>query len=82
MIDKLNITIENKITKKIKYYLWLNNGWWSKSEYDSRGNLIYYESSSGHWSKKEYGSKGNQIYSENSNVIIKDDRKTKHTNKE
>jgi hypothetical protein len=34
---------------------------------DSKGNIIYYETSSGCWSKAEFDSKGNLIYYENSN---------------
>jgi hypothetical protein len=45
MIDKLNISIEDKLTKKIEYKLNLGDGYWWKSEFDSRGNLIYYVSS-------------------------------------
>ena len=33
---------------------------------DSRGNRIYYESSTGYWSKREYDSSGNTTYLEDS----------------
>jgi hypothetical protein len=33
---------------------------------DSKGNQIYWESSTGYWDKREYDSKGNRIYLENS----------------
>ena len=35
-------------------------------EYDSNGNLIYWEESDGYWVKREYDSKRNQIYHEDS----------------
>jgi hypothetical protein len=47
MIDKLNISIENKETKKIMYKLYLDINYWYKREYDSRFNQIYYETSRG-----------------------------------
>lgn len=37
-----------------------------KKEYDSRGNLIYIESSNGVWHKYEYDQNHNVIYKENS----------------
>ena len=46
MIDKLNITIENKNTKKIKYKFYLDEGVWWKSEYNNEGKLIHYVNSS------------------------------------
>ena len=49
MIDKTNITIGNKLTKKIIYYLNFDSGYWSKKEFDSRGERIYYDY--GHISK-------------------------------
>ena len=75
MIDKLNITIENKLTKKIKYFLRLDSGYWYIDEYDSKNNIIYYESSRGFWYKKEYDNEGNRIYYETSEGFIRDDRK-------
>jgi hypothetical protein len=33
---------------------------------DSKGNLIYFETSTGYWSKREYDSKGKEIYWETS----------------
>ena len=38
-----------------------------KKEYDSNGNLIYFENSNGYWSKQEFDSNGNRIYIKNSN---------------
>jgi len=48
MIDKLNITIHGKNTKHINYNLNLDNGRWYKSEYDTRGYLIYFGYSRGY----------------------------------
>jgi len=45
MIEKTNITIEDKNTKKIEYKLNLGDDYWWKSEYNAEGNLIYYVSS-------------------------------------
>ena len=47
MIDKYNIKILNINTKKIYYTLDLDNGWWSKIEYDDIGEEIYYETNYG-----------------------------------
>ncbi len=44
MIDKTNIKILNKNTKEITYTLFLDRGYWWKSEFNSEGNLIYYVS--------------------------------------
>ncbi len=74
MIEKTNIKIHNKLTKKIEYLLYLDRGYCYKLEFDTRGNLIYYEDSDGFWSKYEYNSEGNRIYYENSIGIIEDDR--------
>ncbi len=67
MIDKLNIPLQNKDTKKIEYNLWLDEGYWDKYEYNSRGNQIYFEDSNDFWCKKEYDSRGKQIYYEDKN---------------
>ena len=83
MIDKYNITIHSKNTKKIRYRLNLDRGDWFKSEYDAEANEtyfemsggIYYEMSGGIWYKKEYNTRGELIYSENSDGHIRDDRK-------
>ncbi len=66
MIDKLNIKIHNKLTKKIEYNLWLDEDFWRKDEYDDRGKEIYYEDDTGYWEKREYDTRGNEIYYENS----------------
>ncbi len=75
MIDKTNIPLENKLSKRISYTMFLNSGKWLKTEYNSRGNITYYENSGGYWYKYKYDSIGKQIYFENSNGYIKDDRK-------
>ncbi len=81
IIEKNNIPLENKDTKKIEYTLWLDEGVWSKIEYNAEGKTIYYEDR-GYWSKQEYDNEGNLIYYEDKNDgIIRDDRKTKHTNR-
>lgn len=74
MIEKYNIKIESKQTKKIKYELWLDEGFWRNFEYDSKGNIIYFENSEGNWVKTEYDDENNEIYFENRFGIIKDDR--------
>ncbi len=40
MIEKLNISIHNKLTKKIKYELDLDDGWTYKEEFDSEDVII------------------------------------------
>jgi len=55
-------------------YRELSNGWWAKSEYDSKGNAIYQGDSTGYWVKREYDSQGNQIYYENLYGVIRDKR--------
>ena len=47
MIEKNNIPIQNKLTKRISYILFLDSGWWRKIEYDDRGKEINYENSEG-----------------------------------
>ena len=54
--------------------MFLNSGKWYKTEYDTRGKVIYFENSSGYWYKYEYDKRGNLIYFENNDDIIKDDR--------
>jgi hypothetical protein len=78
MIEKTNISIQDKLTKKINYYLNLDSGYWRKSEFETGGNQIYYEDTTGYWSKGEYNDEGKRIYSETSDGYISDDRKTKH----
>jgi hypothetical protein len=74
MIDKTNITIENKDTKKISYRLNLEGGYWYKQEFDSRGNETYFEDNEGYWHKSEFNAEGNVIYYESSRGVIKDKR--------
>jgi len=40
MIDKYNITIHSKNTKKISYILFLDSGTWSKTEFNAEGKKI------------------------------------------
>ncbi len=75
MIEKLNITIQNKLTNQIYYGLDLDGRTWWKEEYDTRGNNLYYEDSCDYWFKTEFNSRGNQIYFEDSKGNIIDDRK-------
>lgn len=42
------------------------NEYWSKHEYDQRGNVIYFEDSEGYWDKQEYNQNGKYLYRENS----------------
>jgi hypothetical protein len=51
-----------------------DGGYWAKSEYDSKGNRIYFENSDGFWIKREYDSNGKMIYWENSDGTVIDDR--------
>ena len=74
MVDKHNISIKNKDTKKIEYKLSLDSGYWSKSEYNSIGREIYFENSRGYWYKVEYDTRGNIIYCKTSEGYISDDR--------
>ena len=59
-----SLVIKDKNGKPI--YFENSDGYWTKSEYDSRGNLIYYETSDGYWEKREYDSQGKGIYYETS----------------
>ncbi len=45
---------------------WENQKYWSKWEYDDKGNKIYYERHNGFWEKQEYDDNGNEIYYESS----------------
>jgi len=51
-----------------------------KKEFDSNGNVIYFEDSTGFWVKKEFDSNGNQIYYENSDGRVEDNRPTSPCN--
>jgi hypothetical protein len=64
MVDKLNISIEDKDTKEIKYILNLDEDWWLKTEYNSDGNIIYFGDSYGYWYKYKYNLKLNIMYYE------------------
>jgi hypothetical protein len=75
MIDKLNIKIENKQTKKIEYKLNLDSGYWLKSECNVEDRTIHLEDSGGYWFKYEYDNEGQLIYYENNKEVIVDDRK-------
>ncbi len=48
MVDELNIPIHNKLTKKIKLTLSLDDSYWDKFEYGDSGKLIYFENSNGY----------------------------------
>ena len=54
MVDKLNITIEDKNTKAIEYMLSLDDGTWDKSEYNDEGREICYESSLSYWYERAW----------------------------
>jgi len=65
MIDKLNIPIENKLTKKINYTLLLDDvHYWFKKEYNTRGKLIHYVNAGGYWFQQEHDSRANIVYYE------------------
>ena len=73
MIDKLNISIQNKNTKKITYTLyldklWLDNVHWEKEEFNHKDKITYFESGRGNWVKVYYDSKDNMVYCEDGNV--------------
>ncbi len=74
MIEKLNITIQNKLTKKIFYKLYLDGGEWIKYEYDTNHNKIYYEDDTGYWFKSEFNSNSYRTYFENIYGVIKHNR--------
>ena len=74
MIDKYNIPIHSKNTKKIKYFLFLDSGEWEKEEFNHKDKPTYFESSRGKWYKAEYDSWGSMIYYESSYGYIIDDR--------
>jgi hypothetical protein len=57
--------IEDKNGKLI--YREISDGFWSKREYNDKGNEIRFENSYGFWGKSEYDDQGNEIYYENSN---------------
>ncbi len=75
MIDKLNIPLQNKDTKKIKYWLYLDDAFWLKYEYNNEGYIIHYVNSGGYWIKKGYNTRGERTYFEDSKGNIIDDRK-------
>ena len=43
-----------------------DDGFWTKSTYDSKGNELTNEDSNGYWRKRTYNSNGNQLTFENS----------------
>jgi len=67
-----DLEILGKNDKRI--YFEDSDGYWTKREYDSKGNEIYYERSNGYWSKWEFDSQGNVIYFEDSSGVIEDNR--------
>jgi hypothetical protein len=66
MIEQTNIPIIYKNTKKIQYNLNLDFYDYYKSEFDSRGNNIYFEDSGGYWFKRQFDPNDNIIYYGNS----------------
>ncbi len=62
MIEKLNIPIRDKLTKKIEYMLWLDEGIWWKSEFDDKDNKIYSQYYDNTWIKRKYDDRGNVIF--------------------
>jgi len=74
MIEQTNIKIENKLTKKIKYFLFLDSGEWEKEELNYKDKPTHFESSGGYSYKAEYDSWGSMIYYESSYGYIIDDR--------
>lgn len=60
MIEKTNISIQDKLTKKINYYLNLDEGYWCKWEHNSEGKTLYYENHT-YWTKSEYTKEGKRI---------------------
>ena len=66
------LKIQNKDFRIL--YQELSNGWWAKTECDSKGNEIYHDDSTGFWVKREFDSQGNQVYYENSYGVIIDKR--------
>lgn len=61
MIEKYNIPIEDKNTKKIIYTLSLDIGYWLKSEFDDKGNRIYLKDSKGELKMNQWIVIGNEI---------------------
>lgn len=41
MIEKLNIPLEDKQTKKVRYTLYLDIKWWSIEEFNSKGYMLF-----------------------------------------
>ena len=64
---KTNGDLEIRDKNGNQIYIEDSNGYWTKSEYDSKGKPIYWEDSNGRWAKWEYISQGKEIYWENSN---------------
>ena len=62
--NRIKYTIYDSKTKHIFYSEGPKEGIWSTQEYDSNGNVIYYDNSDGLWEKREYDSNGNEIFTE------------------
>ena len=74
---KTNGILEVKGKNGKRIYWETSDGFWGKSELDSRGKEIYWENSYGSWVKKEYDSQGNIIYYENSSHGVIEDKRPK-----
>ena len=61
-------------SKNKQIYSETSDGYWTKREYDERGNRIRFETSTGYWSICEYDDKDREIYFENSEGDITDNR--------
>ena len=70
---KTNGRLEIKDKNGNQIYIEASNGW-SKCEYDSKGNIIYFENSDRFWRKYEYDSQDSLIYWEDSNGCGGDNR--------
>lgn len=62
MIEQTNIPIKNKDTKKIKYTLLLDGGYWVKSERNVEGRTVHIEDSYGERRDNEWVVIGNEIF--------------------
>jgi len=58
-----------KLSETLKADCKSRDDFWSKREYDAKGNVTYYEDSAGCWIKREYDVIGNVTYYEDSNGV-------------
>jgi YD repeat-containing protein len=61
------IGIALNTTRTVQTYYENSDGFWSRCEYDEKGNLTYCEDSDGYWYRHEYDKNGKVTYYENSN---------------